>query len=73
MVVAHEPVRDRVTRGNAAFVHLLRSLLSINNNFYTSHEISGDRDQLLNEVGKIHNSLRYENEAGQKVQSINDN
>jgi 2-polyprenyl-3-methyl-5-hydroxy-6-metoxy-1,4-benzoquinol methylase len=73
LVIAHEPVRDRVTPGNAAFVHLLKSLLSINSNFYTSHQMSIDRETLLNEVDKIYNSLRYENEEGEKVQSINDN
>ena len=73
LVIAHEPVRDRVTPGNAAFVHMLRSLLSINNNFYTKHEISVERKELLGEVDKIYNSLRYENEDGEKVQSINDN
>lgn len=73
LIVAHEPVRDRVTHGNAAFVHLLRTLLSINSNFFTAHEMSVDRIQLLKEVDKIFNSLKYENEDGEKVQSINDN
>jgi hypothetical protein len=73
LVIAHEPVRDRVTPGNAAFVHMLRALFSINNNFYTKHEISVERKELLGEVDKIYNSLRYENEDGEKVQSINYN
>jgi SAM-dependent methyltransferase len=73
LIIAHEPVRDRVTRGNAAFVHLLSSLLSINNNFYKPQELSVDRNQLLAEINKVYNSLRYESEGGEKVQSINDN
>ena len=43
LIIAHEPVRDRVTLGNATFMHLLRTLLSINNNFYTYQELSIDR------------------------------
>ncbi|MDP2240452.1 MAG: class I SAM-dependent methyltransferase [Burkholderiales bacterium] len=73
LIIAHEPVRDRVTPGNAAFVHLLSTLLSINSNFYKHQELSVDRNQLMAEVDKIYNSLRYENENGEKVQSINDN
>ena len=73
LIIAHEPVRDRVTRGNAAFVHLLSSLLSINNNFFKHQNLSFDRDQLLTEIDKVYNSLRYESEDGEKVQSVNDN
>lgn len=73
VIIAHEPVRDRVTLGNAAFVHLLRSLLSLNNNFYNKHEMRIDRGDLLRELDRLYNSLRYENEAGEKMQSINDN
>lgn len=73
LIIAHEPVRDRVTPGNAAFVHLLTTLLSINNNFYKHQDLSVDRSQLLANVGKVYNSLRYESEDGEKVQSINDN
>jgi SAM-dependent methyltransferase len=73
IIIAHEPVRDRVTPGNAAFVHLLSTLLSINNNFYKHQELTVDRNQLLSEVDKIYNSLRYECADGKKVQSINDN
>ena len=73
LIIAHEPVRDRVTRGNAAFVHLLSSLLSINKNFYKHQDLSVDRDRLLAEIDKVYNSLRYESEEGEKVQSVNDN
>jgi 2-polyprenyl-3-methyl-5-hydroxy-6-metoxy-1,4-benzoquinol methylase len=34
VVIAHEPSRDRVTKGNAVFHDLLLSLLSINNGFF---------------------------------------
>lgn len=73
LIIAHEPVRDRVTLGNAAFVHLLGSLLSINNNFFKHQNLSVDRSQLLTEINKVYDSLRYEGEGGEKVQSANDN
>lgn len=73
LVIAHEPVRDRVTRGNAAFVHLLSTLLSVNNNFFRQSELAVDRAKLLDDIEKIFNSLRYESEDGEKVQSVNDN
>lgn len=73
LIIAHEPVRDRVTLGNSAFVYLLRTLLSINKNFFNHQDLSIDRNQLRADVNKIFNSLRYESEDGEKVQSVNDN
>lgn len=73
LIIAHEPVRDRVTPGNAAFVHLLSTLFSINNNFYKHQNLSVERNQLLTEIDKVYNSLKYESEDGKKVQSVNDN
>jgi 2-polyprenyl-3-methyl-5-hydroxy-6-metoxy-1,4-benzoquinol methylase len=73
LIIAHEPVRDRCTLGNAAFVHLLITLLSINKNFYIYQDLSTDRNQLLADVNKIYNSIRYESEDGEKIQSVNDN
>lgn len=73
LIIAHEPARDRVTLGNAAFMHLLRSLLSINNHFYTHQDLSSDRNQLLIQIEKMYKTLKYESEDGEKVQSANDN
>ena len=73
LIIAHEPVRDRITRGNAAFVHLLSSLLSISNNFFKSQDLSVERDQLLIQLDKVYKSLKYESEDGEKIQSVNDN
>ncbi|HJV88516.1 MAG TPA: methyltransferase domain-containing protein [Noviherbaspirillum sp.] len=73
LVIAHEPARDRVTPAHAAFMHLLSSILSLNKNFYKHQELVVDRGQLLHEVGRIYNLLRYESEDGEKTQSINDN
>jgi 2-polyprenyl-3-methyl-5-hydroxy-6-metoxy-1,4-benzoquinol methylase len=73
LVVAHEPVRDRVTRGSAAFAYLLGTLLSASGKFYESGPLPIERAQMLDGVDKLYRSLRYEDGAGDKVQSINDN
>jgi 2-polyprenyl-6-hydroxyphenyl methylase/3-demethylubiquinone-9 3-methyltransferase len=73
LIIAHEPVRDRVTKGNAAFVHLLTALLSVGKNFHRAQDISVDRKKLNLEVDAIYNLLRYEGEGGEKLQSVNDN
>jgi len=73
LVIAHEPVRDRMTRGNAAFVLLLSTLLSLSGKFYKSYEPSTDRSQLLAAVEDLYEGLRYEDGKGGKTQSVNDN
>jgi 2-polyprenyl-6-hydroxyphenyl methylase/3-demethylubiquinone-9 3-methyltransferase len=73
LIIAHEPIRDRVSLGNAAFVNLLTTLLSLNNNFYKNCKLSSDRNDILFEIEKTFNLLRYENDDGEKIQSINDN
>lgn len=73
IIVVHEPVRDRVTKGNAAFSYLLTTLLSVNNGFYKNIKVQSDKADLSTEIDRIYNLLRYEDETGEKVQSINDN
>jgi 2-polyprenyl-6-hydroxyphenyl methylase/3-demethylubiquinone-9 3-methyltransferase len=73
LCIAHEPVRDRVTRGNAAFVHLMRVVLSTARAFYTTYPIPEDDATMHREIASLHRELRYEGEGGEKLQSVNDN
>ena len=73
IIIAHEPVRDRVTKGNAAFVHLLRVLVSIQHGFYKTCGIPATTAQRDAEINKLFNEMRYELADGEKAQSINDN
>ena len=73
IIMAHEPTRDRMTKGNAVFIHLLRSLLSAGGNFYSCTDIPEDYEQQRFEMEKIFHEMRYENERGENTQSINDN
>ena len=73
IVVVHEPVRDRVTPENAAFVHLLRVVLSAGDGFHVSHPPPADRPTLDCEIAGLFDEMRYEAQGGENVQSINDN
>lgn len=73
LLLAHEPVRDRVTRGNAVFAHLLRVLLSSQVGFYKRYEIPKDALTREKEFDRMFYEMRYENEDGDNVQSVNDN
>ena len=73
LIVAHEPVRDRVTRGNAAFAYLVGSLLSASGHFFRDQEIVTDGGRLIAKIDDVYNSLRYESKDGEKIQSVNDN
>jgi 2-polyprenyl-3-methyl-5-hydroxy-6-metoxy-1,4-benzoquinol methylase len=71
--VAHEPTRDRVTKGNAAFVHMLRILLSVQGGFYKSYKPPADPATRNKEINALFREMRYELDGGGKKQSINDN
>jgi SAM-dependent methyltransferase len=71
--IAHEPARDRVTTGNAMFVHLLRVLLSAGGGFHQQYGIPADAAAAEAELERLHSALRYQTDEGQKVQSPNDN
>jgi SAM-dependent methyltransferase len=73
LVLAHEPVRDRVTRGNAVFVHLLRVLLAAQGGFFRHYEVPANGAAREMEVERLLAEMRYETEDGDKVQSVNDN
>jgi 2-polyprenyl-6-hydroxyphenyl methylase/3-demethylubiquinone-9 3-methyltransferase len=73
LVLAHEPVRDRVTRGNAVFVHLLRVLLSARGGFFKQYDVPIDDTKREREFEKLFAEMRYETEDGDNLQSINDN
>jgi SAM-dependent methyltransferase len=73
LLIAHEPVRDRVTPGNALFVHLLRVLLSAQGKFFKDYPVPADRASWQADVDKLFNEMRYELEDGSKMQSVNDN
>ncbi|QXE90362.1 class I SAM-dependent methyltransferase [Geomonas subterranea] len=72
IVIAHEPTRDRVTRGNAAFCHLLRTLLSAGNGFHADFPVPAP-EAVEGEIGKLFANMRYETEDAEKLQSPNDN
>ena len=73
IVIVHEPTRDRMTRGNAAFIHLVRVLLSQGHGFFKQIEIPENLEQQSAEIETIYSEMRYESETGENVQSINDN
>lgn len=73
LVLTHEPTRDRATKGNAAFMHLIRVLLSLQNGFFTESSIPADEHQYHCEIDKLFADMKYEDDHGSKVQSICDN
>lgn len=73
LLIAHEPVRDMVTKGNASFNHLLRVLLSLGNGFYKRTNAVTDPNILTSEIESLFNEMRYELDDGNKLQSVNDN
>jgi len=73
ILIAHEPVRDKVTKGNAAFCHLLRVVLSINGGFYKNYKPQTNLELRKKEIDSLFNDMRYETDDGQKSQSVNDN
>lgn len=73
LVLAHEPVRDRATRGNAIFVHLLRVLLSAQGGFYKQFPPPTDAATRESEFDRVFAEMRYESEDGENLQSVNDN
>ncbi len=73
LVLVHEPTRDRMNRGNAAFIHLLRLLLSQGNGFFQDVQIPANQEEYGMQVDSIYKEMRYEEESGEKKQSVNDN
>lgn len=73
VIVVHEPTRDRVTRGNAAFIHLVRLLLSQGGGYFKHLSIPENIDEQSREIEGIYSEMRYESESGGNLQSVNDN
>lgn len=73
IILVHEPARDLVTKGNAAFVTLLKVLLSVKEGFFADIAIPENESECVREIGKTLSLLRYEREDGEKLQSVNDN
>ena len=71
IIIAHEPVRDKVTKLGAAISFLIRSLISISGGFYKTYPQKNlNLDQQIND---LYNELKYEDDGGNNLQSINDN
>jgi|TARA_B110000467_G_C18323054_1_gene486808 SAM-dependent methyltransferase len=72
LVVAHEPARDRYDEGNVALSHLVRTLLSATGSFYKESAVPSSK-KLNHELEALMAELKYEDEGGTGVQSVNDN
>jgi len=73
LVLAHEPVRDKATRGNAAVLTLVRLLLSRSGAWYRELDLPGDEAGLNAAVNAVASELSCLDEHGDKAQSENDN
>lgn len=72
LVVIHEPARDRYNEGNVALSHLVRTLLSATGSFYKESTVPSGKE-LNQELESLLAELKYEDESGSGVQSVNDN
>lgn len=73
IIIVHEPTRDRMTKGNAAFIHLVRLLLSQGGGYFQKISVPETLEQQFSEVEKIFSEMCYENAEGENIQSVNDN
>lgn len=73
LIVAHEPVRDRVDKGNAAFAVLLETVLAAGGHFFRSSETPETDGELDAAIDRRYALMKYEDEDGGKLQSENDN
>lgn len=73
LVIVHEPTRDRVSEGNAAFVYLVELLLSLKNGFYRKNSIPKNSKEYYKRIKETLSRLKYEGPRGGKRQSVNDN
>ncbi|MCX5715310.1 MAG: class I SAM-dependent methyltransferase [Candidatus Omnitrophica bacterium] len=73
IVIVHEPTRDRVTEGNAAFMHLVQLLLSVGKGYYRNLSFPSSLSECKKMVRDVLRASRYEDAHGKKVQSVNDN
>lgn len=73
IILVHEPTRDRVTKGNVAFMGLIQVLLSVGKGYYKNIPIPDDSDSYEKQISMLLSELTYVNQDGEKIQSINDN
>tara|TARA_Y100000739_G_C20609646_1_gene467771 strand:- start:342 stop:1328 length:987 start_codon:yes stop_codon:yes gene_type:complete len=71
LVMVHEPVRDKITKLVAAISFLIRSILSISGGFYKKYP--NNNLNLDKQINDLYNELKYEDDGGNNLQSINDN
>lgn len=73
LVIAHEPARDRVTKGNAVFVHSFRVLLSARGGFFEHQGIPANAQVCTRKFDQLFSEMRYETEDGANIQPVNAN
>ncbi len=73
MVIADEPVRDRVSERNVAVLMLIQGLLSGAGALYESLDLPTSNDEMDELFFSIYRRERYEEADGSKTQSVNDN
>ena len=73
VIVVHEPARDRVERGHAVFSLMAEGIISAGGHFHTDIPLPGDDAACEAEIDRRYRRMRYEDEAGEKLQSANDN
>lgn len=73
LVIALEPTRDTVTKGNAALLHMMKLLLSVGGGYYQNVDVPQNIDEQKKIISDIYNEMKYEGEDGEKLQSVNDN
>ena len=72
-ILVHEPTRDRFTEATVSLVHLIRVLLSAGKGFFESEPIPLTQAEQDEAITRLFAKLKYENEHGNKKQSVNDN
>lgn len=73
VVLVHEPVRDRVSRRTTTVSYLIRTLLAASGTFCEPPDLPETPEALRQRLDALHSTLRYEDEGGEKLQSVNDN
>lgn len=73
IIIVHEPTRDRVQKKNAAIYLLVKSLLFKAGGYYEAVNSYTSTRQIDNDVEAVFKKMRYEDDHGDKLQSVNDN
>lgn len=62
-MIALEPARDRITEGNAAFLHMVRVLLSLGGGYYQHYDIPENLADQRQIATRIHTNIRNRTEG----------